>query len=161
MQRKVTAILLSVFFSVATMLVARSDGPPEPLSPEADGTLPSLQAIAGQGMMGSHAYSYLEELSDDIGGRVTGTPAGARAIEWGVAKMKAIGLKNVHTEKFELKTGWSRVSANAELVSPIARPLKVDSMGWVGSTPEGGVEADVVPVNVYNLDEEIKKNAPT
>jgi carboxypeptidase Q len=160
MRFKTAVISLSALFLFFPSLRAATDAAPEPPSPETDGTLPSLTAIAGQGMVGSHAYDYLEELSDDIGARVTGTPSAERAIEWGVEKMKAIGLKNVHTEKFEISRGWSRVSAEAELLSPVARTLKVDSMGWVGSTPTGGVETEVVPVNSYNLDEEMKQNAP-
>lgn len=159
MRPKTTAILLSVLFLLSPFLRAATDAAPEPPSPETDGTLPSLTAIAGQGMVGSHAYDFLEELSDDIGARVTGTPSAERAIVWGVAKMKSIGLVNVHTEKFQVTRGWSRVSAEAELLSPVERRLQVDSMGWVGSTPEGGVEAQIVTVNGYNLDDEVKQNA--
>jgi hypothetical protein len=110
-------------------------------------------------MMDSHAYQDLEELSDDIGGRVTGSPEAAKAIEWGAAKMRAIGLANVHTEPWQLSRGWTRVSASAELVEPIHHRLMVDSLGWVGSTPEGGVEAEVTTVNAYHLDDEMKQNA--
>jgi carboxypeptidase Q len=131
----------------------------EPPSPAEDGTLRALTAIAGQGMMDSHAYDYLEELSDGIGGRVTGSPQAARAIEWGMAKMKAIGLENVRAEQWQMSKGWTRVSAEAELLAPLQRRLMVDSLGWVGSTPQGGVEAEVVPVNGYQLDEETKNNA--
>ncbi len=35
----------------------------------------------------------------------------------------------------------------------------VDSLGWVGSAPQGGVEAEVALVNGYQLDEEMKNNA--
>jgi carboxypeptidase Q len=157
MKRIVT--LLSAMFLLACPLFAANDATPEPASPAADGTLPSLTAIAGEGMVGSHAYDYLEELSDDIGGRVTGSPACARAIQWGVEKMKSIGLQNVHTEKWQLSRGWTRVSADAELLSPVKRRLKVDSMGWVGSTPAGGAEGEVVTVNDYDLENEIKQNA--
>ena len=131
----------------------------QPPSPSDDGTLPGLTAIAGRGMMDSHVMDYLEELSDNIGGRVTGSPQAAQAIEWGVAKMKTIGLSNVHTEKWQMSHGWTRGAASAELLSPTHRRLMVDSMGWVGSTPAGGVEADVVAVNIYRLDEEVKENA--
>jgi carboxypeptidase Q len=132
---------------------------PEPPSPAEDGSLPGLTAIAGRGMMASHVDNYLEELSDNIGGRVTGSPQAAQAIEWGVAKMKAIGLGNVHTEKWQMSRGWTRGSASAELLSPIHRRLMVDSMGWVGSTPAGGVEAEIVPVNIYQLEDEEKNNS--
>lgn len=111
--------------------------------------------------MQSHAYEDLEELSDDIGARVTGSPDAARAIAWGVVKMKAIGLENVHTELWKISRGWTRISADAELVVPIHRKLMVDSLGWVGSTPPGGAEADVIAVNAYQLQDELKNNSGT
>jgi carboxypeptidase Q len=130
-----------------------------PASPAEDGTLKALAAIAGAGAMENDAYMYLEELSDDIGGRVTGSPQAAKAIAWGVDKMKAMGLENVHTESWQLFRGWTRGSADAEIISPIHRKLMIDSLGWVGSTPAGGVEADVVAVNAYQLQEEMKNNS--
>ena len=39
------------------------------------------------------------------------------------------------------------------------RRLTVDAMGWTGSTPPGGAEADVVTANVFDLDEEMKTPA--
>src|SRR5438552_13231841 len=77
----------------------------KPKGPREDGTMPSLVKIAGEGMMNSHAYQYLTELSDDIGSRVTGSPSERKSEEWAVAKMKAMGLENVHTEKYTI---WRR-----------------------------------------------------
>ena len=101
--------------------------------------------------MQPRAFQISTELSDDIGARVTGSPDAAHAVDWGVAKMKAIGLDNVHAEPWKISRGWTRISADAELVAPIHRKLMVDSLGWVGSTRAGGVEADVVAVNAYQL----------
>ncbi|HTB19637.1 MAG TPA: hypothetical protein VK708_16055, partial [Bryobacteraceae bacterium] len=127
-------------------------------SPATDGTLKALMAVAGAGTMDTHTYQYLEELSDDIGARVTGSPAAARAVDWGVEKMKAIGLENVHAEPWQLSRGWTRISADAEIVSPIHRRVTIDAMGWVGSTPAGGAEGEVVEVNGYQLENELKNN---
>lgn len=124
-----------------------------------DHTGKALTAIAGAGQMQPSAFEYLTQLSDDIGARVTGSPAAAQAVQWGAAKMKEIGLENVHTEPWKLTRGWTRVSAEAELVAPIHRRLMVDSLGWVGSTPPGGIEADVVAVNAYQLPDEMKNNS--
>jgi Zn-dependent M28 family amino/carboxypeptidase len=124
--------------------------------PDEDGTKPALVKIAGEGLLNSHAFQYLTELSDDVGGRVTGTPQAQKAVDWGVAKMKAIGLEDVHAEKWQLWRGWTRGTAEAELLSPLRHKLHVDAMGWTGSTPAGGAEGDVVAVNAFNLDEEIK-----
>ncbi len=157
-------LLLSCFSLVlASSVVLKATGPSNtaPASPAQDGTLPALAAIAGNGMMSTESYDDLEELSDYIGGRVTGSPEAAKAVEWGISKMKAMGLENVHAEKWQISRGWTRVSASAELLAPVRRRLIVDSMGWVGSTSAGGVEAEVVAVNVLKLDDEMSKNAPS
>jgi carboxypeptidase Q len=127
-----------------------------PKGPEDDGTKPALTRIAGEGLMNSHAFEYLTELSDDIGSRVTGSPAEREAEEWGAAKMKAIGLENVHLEKYTIWKGWTRGTADAQLLTPTQHKLHVDAMGWTGSTATGGAEGDVVPVNMFEIDEEIK-----
>jgi Zn-dependent M28 family amino/carboxypeptidase len=124
-----------------------------------DGTRKALTAIAGAGTMQPRAFEYLTELSDDIGARLTGSPAAAQAVNWGVATMKALGLENVRAEPWKLSRGWTRISAEAELVSPIRRRLMVDSLGWVGSTAPGGVEADLAAVNAYQLPDELKNNS--
>ena len=124
--------------------------------PDEDGTKPALTKIAGEGMMNSHAFEYLTELSDTVGARVTGTPEGQKAIDWGIAKMRGIGLENVHAEKWQLWRGWRRGTADAEVITPIHHKLRVDAMGWTGSTASGGVEGEVVPVNVLDLDHEMK-----
>ena len=127
----------------------------KPKGPDEDGTKPALTSIAGEGFYNSRAFTYLTELSDDVGGRVTGTPAGQKAIDWSVAKMKTIGLANVRAEKWSMWKGWTRGSSSAELLAPLHRTLTVDSMGWTGSTPPQGVEAEVVTANLFDMDDEI------
>jgi carboxypeptidase Q len=127
-----------------------------PKGPAEDGTLPALTKIAGEGQMNSHAFEFLTDLSDNIGARVTGSPNERKAEEWGVAKMRAIGLENVHTEKYTIWKGWTRGSAEAELLTPVRHKLHVDAMGWTGSTPTGGAEGDIVTVNLFDLDNEMK-----
>ena len=127
--------------------------------PDEDGTKPALTKIAGEGMMNSHAFEYLTELSDNVGARVTGTPEAQKAIDWGIATMRGIGLENVRAEKWQLWRGWRRGTADAEVISPIRHKLHVDAMGWTGSTAAGGVEGEIVPVNVLDLDHEMKEVA--
>ena len=42
----------------------------------------------------------LRRLSDEIGGRIPGTPAFQRAVDWGVAAFNDAGADSVHTEEF-------------------------------------------------------------
>jgi len=157
MIRKMLILVFAIFIFAAHSTFSGTSASDTP-SPMDDGTIKALAAVAGAGTMQTHTYQYLEELSDDIGSRVTGSPEAAKAIAWGVEKMKGIGLENVHTEAWPLSRGWTRISANAEIISPIHRHLMIDSLGWVGST-SGGVEADIVPVNANQLSEEMKNNA--
>jgi carboxypeptidase Q len=142
--------------AILTGAVGLWAGDRAPKGPSEDGTLPALVKIAGEGEMNSHAFGFLMDLSDNIGARVTGSEAEHKAEDWGVAQMQAIGLSNVHKEKYTIWKGWTRGTAEAELLTPVRHRLHVDAMGWTGSTVAGGAEADVVAVNLFDIDNEIK-----
>ena len=139
-----------------TACAASADVTPAPKGPDEDGTKPALVKIAGEGQMNSHAFQFLTELSDTVGARVTGTPGAQKGIDWSLAKMRSIGLEDVHAEKWQLWRGWTRGTAQAELLAPLRRPLHVDAMGWTGSTPAGGAEGDVVTANLFDIADETK-----
>jgi carboxypeptidase Q len=87
----------------------------------------------------------LRRLTDEIGGRVSGTPQMARAIQWGVAAFRAAGV-DVHTEKYQLPLSWSEGDTRLELIGELQFPLRTVSLGWSPATPPGGIEANVVDV---------------
>jgi carboxypeptidase Q len=81
----------------------------------------------------SPLQSNLERLTDEIGGRVPGTPAMQRAIEWGVEAFKAAGADSVHTEEFTIPNSWSEgatamtvSSSDATLNSQDQTPLQIE-----------------------------------
>jgi carboxypeptidase Q len=154
-------LAVAAALSMAGLCLAQSGANATPPGPAADGTLPALTAIAGEAMMRSQASPDLEYLSDYIGARLTGSPQAAEAVRWAESRMREMGLQNVQAENYMIWRGWRRISASAEIISPVRKSLMVDAMGWVGSTPPGGVEAQVVPVNLFQLDEEMKNNAPS
>jgi carboxypeptidase Q len=88
----------------------------------------------------------LGELTDTIGGRLTGGPEYVRATEWAVAKFKSFGIQNVSLEPFKMDAGWQRGTASAAMLTPMSRPMHVASLGWAPSTPAGGVEGSVIVV---------------
>jgi carboxypeptidase Q len=149
--RKIGPAVFPLALLAAAMIAPESAAAASPTSPADDGTMPGLEAIAGRGMMNTRLYSDLAYLTDRIGGRLTGSPAAGKAVAWAVERMKAAGLANVHTEDFEVKRGWTRGSASVEIVSPVRRSLAVTSLGWVGSTPAGGVESALLPVDLAGV----------
>jgi hypothetical protein len=92
----------------------------------------------------------LRRLTDEVGGRVTGTPRMAEAVAWGVAGFRAAGV-NVITEKYTLPATWAEgatrltISAPASAASPNAA-LRAVSEAWAPATPRDGIEASVVDV---------------
>jgi Zn-dependent M28 family amino/carboxypeptidase len=68
--------------------------------------------------------SNLRRLTDEVGGRVPGTPAMQRAIDWGVQAFKAAGADNVHMEEFTIRNSWAEgatemtVSATGTALDP-------------------------------------------
>ncbi len=89
------------------------------------------------------AWEILESLTTEIGPRLGGSEAEARARDWGVAKLKSLGFKNVRIETFEMPF-WERISETAEIVSPFPQALAVTALGGSIATPDGGVTAEVV-----------------
>jgi Zn-dependent M28 family amino/carboxypeptidase len=89
------------------------------------------------------AYDVVESLTTEIGPRVAGSPAEARARDWAVAKMKAMGFQNVRVEPFEIPA-WERGIETAEIVSPFPQPLVITALGRSGATRADGIEAEIV-----------------
>jgi carboxypeptidase Q len=55
----------------------------------------------------SSIESNLRHLTDEVGGRVPGTPAMQHAIDWGVQMFKVAGADSVHTEEFTIPYSWA------------------------------------------------------
>jgi len=89
------------------------------------------------------AWTVLESLTTEVGPRLGGSEAEARAREWGAAKMKELGFKNVRIETFSMPA-WSRIAESASIVTPFPQALHVTAIGNSISTPEGGVTGEVV-----------------
>jgi carboxypeptidase Q len=82
----------------------------------------------------------LRRLTDDIGGRVTGSPEMAKAVDWAVAAFRAANV-DAHTEKYTLPHTWSEGATKLEVLGPASFPVSLVSLGLSPATPPGGIEA--------------------
>ena len=89
------------------------------------------------------AFAITEGLSTEIGPRLAGTEAEARARDWAMARLTALGFSNVRTEPFQLPT-WVRGTETAEIVSPYPQQMHVAALGRSGSTGDAGIRAEIV-----------------
>jgi carboxypeptidase Q len=74
----------------------------------------------------------LRRLTDEIGGRIPGTPAFQRAVDWGEAAFKDAGADSVHTEEFSIQNSWAEgaTSVTASLHSGTSFPVHAVSVAW-------------------------------
>jgi hypothetical protein len=88
--------------------------------------------------------SNLRHLTDVIGGRVTGSPAAEKAVDWAVEAFRSAGVNEVHTEKFIVPVGWAEGRTYLDILSPSPFSAHLVSNGWTPATPPGGITASVV-----------------
>jgi carboxypeptidase Q len=87
----------------------------------------------------------LRKLTDEIGGRVSGSPEMSKAVEWGVTGFRVAGME-VHAEKYMLPVAWSEGATRLDLLGPVQFPVALVAEGLSPATPEGGLEARLVDV---------------
>ena len=94
------------------------------------------------------AYEILKSLTTEVGARHPGTPGEKAGIEWAINKLKALGFDNVYTEDVNMN-GWVRGVETAEILLPSYQKLIITALGRSKSTPEGGLEAEIVHFKTY------------
>ncbi len=90
-----------------------------------------------------YAWDITEGLTTEVGQRLAGTEAEARARAWGVARLKALGFTNVRVENYTMPV-WERGAESAEILSPFPQRLVVAALGNSASTGPAGVTGQVV-----------------
>jgi hypothetical protein len=88
-------------------------------------------------------YRIVTSLTTEVGPRMAGSAADARARAWAVAKFKALGYDKVYTEAVSYPL-WVRRSEHGAIVAPFAQPLVLTALGYSPGTPKGGLVARVV-----------------
>ncbi len=91
----------------------------------------------------SEAWENLLALTDDIGSRMAGTQGEVAARDFLVETLRRYGLENVRAEAFPHRA-WTPVRETLAVTAPVAREIPCRCGGLSPSTPEGGVEAEVL-----------------
>jgi len=94
----------------------------------------AINPIADIGFSHSEIPAMMEFLSDQIGGRMTNSPAMRRAESWASGKFTAWGLKEVRREGFDFGRGWWIEASHVRLVSPRPLELKGIPVAWTPAT---------------------------
>jgi len=115
----------------------------------------TLARIRDAAMSSDFAYQRLEELTDRIGPRLSGSPGAAAAVALAAEDLRAIGMQ-VDLQPVKVPH-WVRGAETGELVEYPGRPaglsqrLVLTALGGSSATPEAGLTAPVLVV--HGMDE--------
>src|SRR5260370_14031973 len=89
----------TLFFVCIIHLAAFASNPPAENN--------DVNKIIQAALQSSSIQENLRRLTDEIGGRVPGTPAMQHAVQWGMQAFSTAGADSVHSEGFEIPNSWS------------------------------------------------------
>ena len=117
--------------------------------------------LRDQALAGSKAFDWVESLTTEVGPRLAGTAAEARARDWAVDTLTTLGFENVRVEPFTMD-GWERGLERGAILQPFPQPLTLTALGGSVATKEAGLKFGNFPrdattdphlaeVDLYNL----------
>ena len=116
---------------------------------------PTIKKIYQTALLDGQSYPWLAHLSNQIGGRLSGSLNAQRAVEWGKEELDALGLDRVWLQPVMVPK-WIRGTfeyANIETSPGNTINVPVCALGGSIATPLAGIRAEVVEVQDF---EELK-----
>lgn len=121
-------VLLTAFIICFCLFASPAAAVQEPLDRDI------IAKIRDEGLNRSQVYETFTHLTEDIGPRLTGSPAYKAAAEWAQTKLKEYGLENPRLEAWDFGRGWTMDKFSIEMVEPRYMPLIGYPEAWSAST---------------------------
>lgn len=137
-------IALSSFNSVKTVKIS------EPTVNKSDSIV--IKQLFNSALSNGKSYQWLDHLSNNIGGRLSGSPQAQQAVEWGEKLMKDQGFDKVWIQPV-MVPHWVRGEKEVAYftIGKIKYDVAICALGGSVATPKKGVSGEVVEVK--SLDE--------
>jgi Zn-dependent M28 family amino/carboxypeptidase len=148
--------VLPVFLATLLLATLTTGARGAPLIP--DDVRAEAAGLRDRALEANVSYEIVESLTTEVGPRLAGTEAEARARDWSVATLKELGFEDVRVESFEMPT-WVRGEETARIVSPYPQPLRITALGNSGSTGPEGMTAQIVYFETLDALERLDEGA--
>lgn len=143
---KIVAKILTGILVAGTTLAASAQG--------SDSLI--IRKIYAEALRNRTSYNQLAYLSNQIGGRLSGSPEAAKAVEWSKAEMEKMGLDRVFLQEV-MVPHWVRGPKEEGQIVPVKGKkvaVPVCALGGSVGTGKKGITAEVIEVK--SLDEVAK-----
>ena len=131
--------VLRLLLPLLVLWVGLSPAAAQPVSRE---SLAHAEMLRAQALAGSNAMAIVTSLTTEVGPRLAGSEAEARARVWAVNTLTEKGFANVRNELFEMDA-WERHEEGAEILAPYPQPLAATALGGSVPTEKDGLSAEV------------------
>lgn len=123
--------------------VAVNPQPPPAAAPLSAEQLRTVERLRGAALESDLAWRIVEDLITEVGPRLAGSEAEARARDWAVGMLREQRFSNIRIEPFTIPY-WDALREDAHIVGATPQPMVIAALGGSPSTPRGGLEAEVV-----------------
>lgn len=108
----------------------------------------NLRKLYDMSLLNGQSYQWLDHLSNQIGGRLSGSVNAQRAVEYTKAELEKLGLDKVWLQPVMVPK-WTRGTKEYAYVQPSEGPtntVNITALGGSVATPETGLRAEVIEV---------------
>jgi hypothetical protein len=141
MRKVMTALAMSVAMAAPA---SAQQGPAADVAAIPHQMQRTIDRLTAAALESDHAYELVESLVTEVGPRLAGSDAEARARDWAVAMLRESGFSNVRVEPFTMPY-WDATREEAYIVAQgDERRMVAAALGGSPSTPAGGIEAQIV-----------------
>ena len=105
-----------------------------------DAAMATAVQLRDRALTDDTGWKVVESLTTEVGPRLAGSEADARAVQWAVAKFKQLGFDKVWTEPVTFPK-WERRGEHGEVLGAHSQQLVLTALG---GSPGGTVEGDIV-----------------
>ncbi len=132
-------VALSSFNSLKTVKIS------EPIINKTDSTV--VKQLFNLALSNGKSYQWLNDLSNNIGGRLSGSPEAQQAVEWGEKLMKGLGFDKVWLQPV-MVPHWVRGEKEEAYftVNNIKYNVAICALGGSIATPKKGISGEVIEV---------------
>jgi len=106
-----------------------------------------IKSIFNSALTEGKSYEWLKDLTQNIGGRLSGSPEAQQAVEWGEKLMNEVGLDSVWLQPV-MVPHWVRGEKEVATYTTnnIQKNVEICALGFSVATPQEGVLAEVLEV---------------
>jgi hypothetical protein len=131
-------LLILLFCFIALQISAQTDAE-------------NLKKIFSNSLTNGMSYQWLDHLSNQIGGRLSGSLNAEKAVQYTKEEFEKLGLDNVWLQPVMVPR-WVRGApefAYIETAPGVTTSVNICALGGSVATPNGGVKAKLIEVNTY------------